>query len=145
MVGKKHQHRAETVGCRNPWQENFGWVFSCSPLAVSTQLLLSLQPPCCALLTVCEPSPKWAAERVYSSRCHGRHGAGVSSNVSSGFSQELVVGFFSLFYIVIMWNLCPPVKRNSASTALHWQPCAYILHTHPQKPCFLGCAINNWC
>ena len=42
--GKKHQHRAETVGSREPWEEHFGWFFFCPPVPVFTQLLLSSFP-----------------------------------------------------------------------------------------------------
>lgn len=150
--GKKHQHRAKTMGSREPWEEHSGWVFF---FAVLLWLYLHsfFSPPCpfpasllCSV-SVHEPSLKWAAEGMCSSSCHGQLGAGVSSNVSFGFRQELKWWDFSpcctlSFHesCALRWNITLPVKPYLDSPVLN--SCTHTPKSHGLEVVLLTNGVN---
>lgn len=128
--GKKHQHRAETMGSSEPWEEHSGVFFlsSCGCIYTASSLLLAPSQLLCCAVTVYEPSLKWAAEGPYSNSCHGQLGVGVSSNISFGFSQELK-----------WWDFSPCCTLSlRESCALRWSV------TLPMKP-YIGSPVLNSC
>ena len=125
--GKKHQHRAETMGSREPWEEHFGWGFflsSCVCVYAASLLPAPSQPLCCALL-------QWMS-------CHWNDLLGLEQHFFWFQSGAKVVDVFSLLYIVINWKLCPPVKYSSANKTLILAT-LFLTPAHtPQKAMLFG-------